>query len=181
MLQIITISDLIKGQVEIIDLAYILPDIFDNISDNKEIKVIIINDGDGSPLGMEKEPSSLKSISGPVSDIEFPVIAAINGDALNVGLELILACDIRISAETSRFGMCQIKQGLIPSDGGTQRLSRLIGRGKAMEMVLTGNTINANEALRIGLINRSMPQNSVLSSAMEMANEMASRGPISLR
>src|SRR3989304_5565246 len=72
-----------------------------------------------------------------------PVIAAIHGDAIGQGLEMALACDIRIAVETSRLGMPQIKAGLIPWDGGTQRLTRLVGRGKALEMILTGETIRS--------------------------------------
>ena len=96
-------------------------------------------------------------------------------------MELALACDIRIASETSLFGLPQIKSGLIPWDGGTQRLSRLVGKGKALEMMLTGEVLEAREALRIGLVNRIFSPDKLMTAAMEMAKEMASKGPISLR
>jgi enoyl-CoA hydratase len=97
------------------------------------------------------------------------------------GLELALACDIRIASETSYFGMPHIKSGLIPWDGGTQRLSRLVGRGKALEMILTGEIIDAQEALRIGLVHRVVPKKDLTEVTMKLAQEMASKGPIALR
>jgi enoyl-CoA hydratase/carnithine racemase len=94
---------------------------------------------------------------------------------------MALACDLRIATETSVFGLPHIKASLIPSDGGTQRLSRLVGRSKALEMILTGETVDAQEALRIGLVNRVVPTGELMEVAMKMAKEMASKGPIALR
>jgi enoyl-CoA hydratase len=85
--------------------------------------------------------------------MDLPVIAAIRGDAAGHGLELALACDLRIATEASHFGFPHIQKGFIPRDGGTQRLSRLVGRSKALEMILTGEMIDAQEAYRIGLVN----------------------------
>jgi enoyl-CoA hydratase/carnithine racemase len=121
------------------------------------------------------------SIAESVARLEYPVIAAIDGDAIGQGLELALACDMRIAAETAHFGLPHITKGLIPSDGGTQRLSRLIGKAKAMEMILTGEIIDAKEAHRIGLVNRVVPPGELVAVGMDMAREMASRGPIALR
>jgi len=120
-------------------------------------------------------------IAEPIAKLDKPVIAAIKGKAIGQGLELALACDVRIASETSRFGLPQIKSGLIPWDGGTQRLSRLVGKGKALEMMLMGEAIEAQEALRIGLVNRVFPPDKLMIAAAEMAKEMASKGPISLR
>jgi enoyl-CoA hydratase/carnithine racemase len=120
------------------------------------------------------------SYSGHVSQLKQPVIAAIRGDALGSGLELALACDIRIGTESSRFGLPQIREGLIPSDGGTQRLPRLIGPGKAMEMILTGESIDAGEACRLGLLNRIVAGKDLLDTAINMAEEMAQKSPLSL-
>jgi 1,4-dihydroxy-2-naphthoyl-CoA synthase len=116
----------------------------------------------------------------PVAGLKQPVIAAIKGDAIELGLELALACDIRISTERAVFGMSQICSGEIPSNGGTQRLPRLIGQSRAMHMILTGETIDAVEALRIGLVHRIVASESLLPSAMEMAREMALKSPLSL-
>lgn len=116
-----------------------------------------------------------------VASFDRPVIAAVNGDALGQGLELILACDIRIAAESARFAMDQVNGGEIPWDGGTQRLSRLVGRGKALEMVLLGEAIDAAEALRIGLVSRVVTSEELMAEAMKVAGELADKGPISLR
>jgi enoyl-CoA hydratase/carnithine racemase len=118
--------------------------------------------------------------SGLVSQIKQPVIAAIRGDAIGPGLELALACDIRIGTESSRFGLPQIQEGCIPSGGGTQRLPRLIGPGKAMEMILTGASIDAEEACRIGLLNRVVSQENLMSAAIHLVEDMALKSPLSL-
>ena len=115
----------------------------------------------------EESRTSSPSLSEPISKLDRPVIAAISGDAIGQGLELALACDIRIASETSCFGMSHIKSGLIPWDGGTQRLSRLVGKGKALEMILAGEMIEAQEALRIGLVNRVVPKGELMEVAME--------------
>jgi enoyl-CoA hydratase/carnithine racemase len=115
-----------------------------------------------------------------VSQIKQPVIAAIKEDAYGHGLELALACDIRIGTESSRFGLPQISEGAIPSGGGTQRLPRLIGLGKALEMILTGASIDAVEACRIGLLNRVVSKENLISSAAGMAEEMSLKSPLSL-
>ena len=115
-----------------------------------------------------------------VAKLKQPAIAAIRGDAIGFGLELALACDIRIGTEDARFGLNQIRQGIIPSNGGTQRLPRLVGYGKAMQMVLTGELIDAREACRIGLINRVVSPDALMSSAMESAQDMAGKSPLSL-
>ncbi|MCL2669287.1 MAG: enoyl-CoA hydratase-related protein [Syntrophaceae bacterium] len=122
-----------------------------------------------------------RSLADPVASLEVPVIAAIPGDALGAGLELALACDLRVSAETTLFGLPQILSGRIPNNGGTQRLLRLVGRGKCLEMVLTRKPIDALDALRIGLVNRIVPPGDVRDTALAMARELAAKAPISLR
>lgn len=121
------------------------------------------------------------SVTEPIAHIEKPVIAAINGNAIGRGLELILACDIRVAVEQSRFGLPQVADGSMPWSGGTQRLARLVGRGKALEMILTGATIDAREAHRIGLVNKVISGSNPEEVAMNMAEEMGSKGPIALR
>jgi len=116
-----------------------------------------------------------------VGAFPIPTIAAINGDAFGQWLELALACDIRISAEDARFSMPQVTYGEIPWDGGTQRLARLVGRGKALEMILTGEVIDALEAYRVGLVNRVVPRKALMKEAIALASEMADKGPIALR
>ncbi len=110
-----------------------------------------------------------------------PVIAAINGYALGGGCELAMACDIRIIAENARFGQPEVNLGIIPGWGGTQRLPRLIGKGKALEMLLTGDMIDAAEALRIGLANRVVPSDRLLAEARAMAAKIAAKGQVAVR
>ncbi|MDY7031889.1 MAG: enoyl-CoA hydratase-related protein [Thermodesulfobacteriota bacterium] len=121
------------------------------------------------------------SMAVTLAKLDRPVIAVIKGDALGPGLESVLACDMRIASENARFGLPHIKTGLIPWDGGTQRLARLVGKGKAMEMILTGEVVDALEAHRIGLVNKVVHKDKAMTAAMDMAEEMASRGPIALR
>jgi enoyl-CoA hydratase/carnithine racemase len=110
-----------------------------------------------------------------------PIIAAINGFALGGGLELALACDIRIAGEDSLLGLTEVNLAIIPGGGGTQRLPRLVGRGKALEMILTGARIDGREALRIGLVERVVPTAEVHTAAQALAKMLAERAPIAMR
>ena len=113
--------------------------------------------------------------------MEKPVIAALSGDALDQGLELALACDVRVASLDARLGMTQLARGLLPWDGGTQRLPRLVGRAAATEMLLTGATLDAARALEIGLVNESVDPDRVAERAAEIAATVASHGPIAAR
>jgi E-phenylitaconyl-CoA hydratase len=110
-----------------------------------------------------------------------PVICAINGYALGGGLELALACDIRIAAEHARLGLPEVRVGTIPGDGGTQRLPRTIGRSDAMLLLLTGDHIDAAEALRLGIISRVVPYARLRAEAEEIASRIAANAPLSVR
>lgn len=110
-----------------------------------------------------------------------PVIAMVNGYCLGGGCEVALACDIRIASESASFGQPEINLGIIPGGGGTQRLTRLVGEGKAMEMILTGEIINAQEAFRLGMVNHVVPADQLEAKTMEVANRMAEKSPIALR
>ena len=107
-----------------------------------------------------------------------PVIAAVNGFALGGGLELAMACTMRVAAETAKLGQPEINLGLLPGFGGTQRLPRLVGPGRALEMLLTGEPVDASEAWRMGLVNRVVPAERVLDEARELAALLASKPPI---
>ncbi len=109
-----------------------------------------------------------------------PVIAAIEGEAVGAGLELALCCDLRVASEGARFSMPQTTLGLIPCGGGTQRLPRLVGRGRALEMLLTGAAVDAAEALRCGLVNRVAPSGRALAVAEDAAGRILERGPIAV-
>ena len=110
-----------------------------------------------------------------------PVIAAINGFALGGGCELAMACTIRIAADTARLGQPEINLGLIPGYAGTQRLTRLVGRGVALEILLTGDPISAAEAHRIGLVNRVVPAADLMAEARKLAQLLASKAPVAAR
>lgn len=116
-----------------------------------------------------------------IENLHVPVIAAVNGYALGGGLELALACSIRICSEKAQFGAPEVKLGIIPGDGGTQRLPRLVGQGRAMEMIITGDFIDAQEAYRIGLANKVFPPEKLREKAMELAQKIASRPPLAVR
>jgi enoyl-CoA hydratase len=116
-----------------------------------------------------------------LENLPVPSIAAVNGYALGGGLELALACSIRICSERAKFGAPEVKLGIIPGDGGTQRLPRLVGKGKAMEIILTGDFIDADEAFRIGLVNRVVPHENLLDITMELAEKIASRPPLAVK
>ncbi len=109
-----------------------------------------------------------------------PVIAAINGFALGGGCELAMACDIRLASEKARLGQPEVNLGIIPGYGGTQRLSRLVGRGKAMQLILTGDMIDAREAFRVGLVDEVYPPEELMAKALEMAGKIASKAPIAV-
>jgi enoyl-CoA hydratase len=109
-----------------------------------------------------------------------PVIGVINGFALGGGLELALACHIRIASTRAKFGLPEVKLGIIPGYGGTIRLPRLVGRGRALEMMLTGEMIDAEEAYRIGLVNRIAEPDALLDGARELARKMIANGPIAI-
>ncbi len=110
-----------------------------------------------------------------------PVIAAVNGFALGGGCELAMACTLRLAADSARFGQPEINLGLIPGFAGTQRLARLVGKTKAMEMILTGVPIGADEALALGLVNRVAPAATLMTEARALASDLAAKPPIALR
>jgi enoyl-CoA hydratase len=110
-----------------------------------------------------------------------PVIAAINGYALGGGCELAMACTIRIAAETAKLGQPEINLGLIPGYAGTQRLARIVGRGRALELLLTGDQIGAREAHRLGLVNRVVPAVDLMTEAKALASALAAKAPVAIR
>src|ERR1700687_4208209 len=122
-----------------------------------------------------------RSLFSAIDTFPKPIIAMINGYCLGGGCEVALACDIRVASETASFGQPEINLGIIPGGGGTQRLPRLVGEGKAMEMILTGEIIDAKSAYSIGLVNHVAPADQLQVKTMEIANRIAEKSPIALR
>lgn len=116
-----------------------------------------------------------------VESFEKPTIAMINGYALGGGCELAMACDIRIAAEHAKLGLPELNLAIIPGAGGTQRLTRLVGKGKAMEMILTGKWLTAGEAVQFGLVSDSVPQEELYEKTIDLARQILAKGPLAAR
>jgi enoyl-CoA hydratase/carnithine racemase len=136
---------------------------------------------DGNGAGPDPLGEVVRRVFGQIEALRLPVIAAINGYALGGGLELALACDLRVAAEGARFGLPEAKVGSMPGAGGTQRLARLIGPARAKELMFTGEFVDAGEAHRIGLVNRVCPAAGLMEGARALARTIASRAPLSIQ
>jgi enoyl-CoA hydratase len=134
-----------------------------------------------SPTGARDHALRGQHVFDLIENMGKPVIAAINGYALGGGCELAMACTLRIAADTARIGQPEINLGLIPGYGGSQRLSRLVGAGRALELMLTGDPISAVEAHRLGLVNRVVPAAELLGEARQVAAKIAGKAPIAVR
>jgi len=134
----------------------------------------------GSLLEAARACGILEDPFGCLQELPRPVVCAINGDATGAGLELALACDMRIAAEGARLGLPEVQMGMLPLSGGIQRLARLAGRGKALEMVLTGEPISAEEALACGLVSRVAPRERLQDDARAICCRIAERGPLAV-
>ena len=165
------------------------------LNDNQDIFVIIIS-GEGKSFVSGSDISRLaemdtimarnyshigQRVLSCIENIEKPVIAAVNGYALGSGCELAMACDIRVASEKAKFGQPEVKLGLIPGHAGTQRLSRLVGAGKAKELIFTGDLIDAQEALRIGLVNKVVAPDTLFEEAKSIAKKIIDVGPTAVR
>jgi enoyl-CoA hydratase len=167
---------------------------FRSLDNDPAVRVIIVTGaGDkafvaGADLNMLKTRSAVETFCGEnpkysknIEAISKPTIAMINGFALGGGLELAMACDIRIAADGAKFGQTETNVGILPGYGGSQRLTRLVGLGKAKEMIFTGKIISAQEAEKIGLVNQVVSQVELLAETMKLADEIAAKSPIITR
>jgi enoyl-CoA hydratase len=130
---------------------------------------------------MQRDVMMSRSLFTAIDTFPKPVIAMVNGYCLGGGCELALACDIRVASENASFGQPEINLGIIPGGGGTQRLTRLVGEGKAMEMILTGEIVDARTAHAIGLVNHVFPADQLQAKTMEIAQRIADKSPVALQ
>lgn len=169
---------------------------FSALEQEEEVKVIILTGagdkafvagGDisvmakATPLLARELALQAQRLFNRIETCSKPVIAAINGYALGGGCELAMACDIRLASENAKIGQPEINLGIIPGWAGTQRLPRLVGKGRAKELIFTGDMLSAAEAKDIGLVNRVFPQSGLLPAATQMAQKIATKGAIALR
>lgn len=172
-----------------------LGQLVDAIAADDEVKAVIITGGQkafaaGGDIGYMLKADTLQAEAfidlchatiDKIADLDKPVVAAIAGLALGGGCELAMGCDIRIAAEGTRFGQPEINLGIMPGAGGTQRLARLVGPGWAKQLIFTGDPIDAETALRIGLVTKVVPAENLMEEAQKLAGKLASKGPIAMR
>jgi enoyl-CoA hydratase len=171
-----------------------LHDVLDGfVMDGEVLACVFTGAGDkafvgGADIAQLRERNALDALRtinaalfGKIEALPFPTIAAVRGYCLGGGCELAMCCDLRIAGEGAKFGQPEVALGIIPAAGGTQRLPRLVGMGRAKELVLTGRTIDAIEAERIGLVNRVVPDDEVLDAAKGLAREILAHGALAVR
>jgi enoyl-CoA hydratase/carnithine racemase len=177
------------------EMLYALRDAVEEVRFNPDVRVVIIT-GAGekafcagadlkeritlSPMEVKKFIYTIRTLFSGIENLNKPVIAAVNGVALGGGTELMLAADIRIASQTASMGLTEARLAIIPGAGGTQRLPRLIGRGKAKELIFTGRRVDADEALDIGLVNKVCEPARLLDEAKSMAAMICECGPIAI-
>lgn len=174
-----------------------LSEVFDEIDGDADVQVVILTGGEKAfSAGADIKERATVQMSQPeyyfnqrkshatyckIENLEKPVIGAISGVAVGGGCELTLVCDLRIASETARFGVPEVKIGMIPAGGGTQRLPRIIGVTKAKELLFTGDFIDAQEAYRLGLVNKVVPVDQLMDEAKAMAKKLMSNPPLSIK
>jgi len=177
------------------DVLWSLKKLFEEAREDKETSGIILT-GDGEkafvagadikefssygPFEAYKMAERGQEIFSLIENFPKPVLAAVNGYALGGGCELALSCHIRIASKTAKFGQPEVNLGIIPGYGGTQRLSRIVGVGRAIELILTGKMIDAEEAFRIGLVNKVVEQGELLQEAKKILNQIIEKAPIAI-
>jgi enoyl-CoA hydratase len=170
--------------------------VFDAARDDDSVRVVIVTGGGEkafvagadinelakmNPITGKQTSERGQEVFTKIERFPKPVIAAVNGFALGGGCELALACHIRIASEKAQIGLPEVTLGIIPGYGGTQRMARLLGKGKAFELVCSGERVPAAEAERIGLVNKVVPADQLMSAAEELARKIASRSPMAVR
>jgi enoyl-CoA hydratase len=168
---------------------------FTDVQADPAVRVVVITGAGrafcaGADIKEWREPSSIVEDRADrlrvnfwqaISGCEVPIIAAINGYALGGGCELAMCCDIRIASEQAQLGLTEVTLGIIPGGGGTQRLPRLVGQGKALELILTGRRMDAHEALRLGLVEQVVAHDQLMPAVEALAQTIASRAPLAVK
>jgi enoyl-CoA hydratase len=178
-----------------LDVLDELAEVFGSIAGSEEVKAVIVT-GVGNAFVAGADISQMRDMTaaegrkmtlrgqevmGLIEEIDKPVIAAVNGHALGGGCELAMACDVRLASDQAKFGQPEVNLGIIPGFGGTQRLPRLVGKGMAKYLILSAAIIDAQEALRIGLVEKVYPPEALLDEAEKLAKTIVSKAPIALR
>ena len=188
----ITLSRPEVGNLIAFRLAYKLADFAREVRQRDDVWVVVV-DADGTDFCMGTDPEALSivatdesrlmelRVAQAIAEIEKPVVCFIRGRAHDQGLELAMACDLRVADSTAKFAMCQVHSRNMPWDGGTQRLPRLVGQSRALNLLLTGRTLDANEAQEIGLVNEALDPADADRRVTELAETVASHGPTALR
>ncbi|MGL5513997.1 MAG: short-chain-enoyl-CoA hydratase [Sporomusa sp.] len=175
---------------------YELDRIFTELANDPTVKVVVLTGGGEKSFVAGADITEMQAMSAiegrnwaklaqavfnKIENLSQPVIAAVNGYALGGGCEIAMACDIRIAADKAKFGQPEVSLGIPPGFGGTQRLARLIGKGRAKEMLFTGDMIDAAEAYRIGLVNKVATSEELMNTAKAMAQKIMSRAPVAVQ
>jgi len=170
--------------------------VFEDVRDDAEVQAVILTGAGDKAFAAGADISEMSNytavqaeaatrraqeVTELIENLGKPVIAAVNGFALGGGCELTMACTIRIAAEGAKFGQPEVKIGVMPGAGGTQRLPRLVGKGRALQLILSGETINAQEAYRIGLVNEVVPIVNLIARAEAVLNQIISNAPLGVR
>lgn len=178
------------------ELTQALNDVLTEIEGRDEVRAVVVTGEGERAFCAGSDITEFEKLRGRVAEgkllmerhtyrrlakLRMPNIAAIEGDALGGGLELAMCCDLRVASVNAKLGLPEVRLGVIPGSGGTQRLARLVGLGKAKELILTGELIDAEEAERIGLVNRVVPQGEAEATATEIATTIGTRGPLAVR
>lgn len=194
-LAIVTIKGLKDLNLLNWDILYEFSEVLSELENNKNVRAVIITgSGDkafssGTDLHVELELNTStakkwsvlgQEIAKKIENLSMPVIGAINGYALGGGMEIAMACDILIASNNAKFGLPEVKYGVIPGWGGTQRLTKISGRAMTMEIILSGEMIDADEAYRIGLVNK-VVKNNLIEEAKKLAKKIIDNGPISVK
>ncbi|MEW6613897.1 MAG: enoyl-CoA hydratase-related protein [Thermodesulfobacteriota bacterium] len=173
-----------------------LDEVFDELAKNEDVKTVVLTGAGekifvaGADISLfpqlgqkegERFSQELQGVFDKIEGLEKVVICAVNGMALGGGCELAMACDIRIASESAKFGQPEVNLGVIPGAGGTQRLPRLVSKGKAKELIFTGDMISASEAKEIGLVDRVAPKGETVSEAKNMAKKIMEKGPVAIK